>query len=72
MTEEKTSERCLCQDLSDAFSRMSRAFGVSETAQDHFRQSRIEMLKGIRKMVDDRIEHVSRSGTHKGTRVVVE
>jgi hypothetical protein len=43
----------------------------SEATQDHFRQSRVEFLKGIRSMLDDRINHLSRH-EHKGTHVTVE
>jgi hypothetical protein len=72
MSEEKREERGGCEDLRDAMSHLARALGISDAAQEHFRQSRIEMLKGIRTIVDERIEHVSRAGHAKGTRVVVE
>ena len=43
----------------------------SEATRDHFRNSRIEFLKGLRSLLDQRIEHLSRK-THKGTHVAVE
>ena len=43
----------------------------SEATKDHFRNSRVEFLKGVRSLIDDRIEHLSRE-ERKGTRVVVE
>jgi len=43
----------------------------SEATNDHFRTARVEFLKGIRSLIDSRIEHLSREET-KGTRVVVE
>ena len=43
----------------------------SEMTRDHFRNSRIEFLKGIRSLIDDRIAHLSRNET-KGTHVTVE
>jgi hypothetical protein len=43
----------------------------SEATQDHFRNSRIEFLKGIRSLIDDRINRLSRDEA-KGTKVVVE
>jgi hypothetical protein len=43
----------------------------SEATRDHFRNSRIEFLKGVRSMIDDRIAHLSRK-EHKGTHVPVE
>ena len=43
----------------------------SEATQSHFRESRIEFLKGIRSLLDDRINRLSRE-EHKGTHVTVE
>jgi hypothetical protein len=43
----------------------------SEATRDHFRNSRIEFLKGIRSLIDDRIAHLSREERH-GTKVTVE
>lgn len=42
-----------------------------EGARDHFRNSRVEFLKGIRSLLDDRIAHLSRK-EHRGTKVAVE
>ena len=44
----------------------------SDATRGHFRNSRIEFLKGIRSLIDDRIAHLSRHEETKGTRVVVE
>jgi hypothetical protein len=44
----------------------------SEGTKDHFRNSRIEFLKGVRSLIDDRIEHLSRDEGQKGTHVTVE
>ena len=43
----------------------------SDATKDHFRNSRIEFLKGIRSLIDDRISHLSKQET-KGTKVAVE
>jgi hypothetical protein len=43
----------------------------SDATRGHFRNSRIEFLKGIRSIIDDRIAHLSREEA-KGRRVVVE
>jgi hypothetical protein len=43
----------------------------SEATRDHFRNSRIEFLKGIRSLIDDRIAHLSKEEP-KGTHVTVE
>ena len=43
----------------------------SEATKDHFRNSRIEFLKGVRSLIDDRIAHLSRQES-KGSHVTVE
>ena len=44
----------------------------SDATRDHFRNSRVEFLKGIRSLVDDRIAHLSKEEEPKGTHVTVE
>ncbi|MBZ5727436.1 MAG: hypothetical protein LAP87_20865 [Acidobacteriia bacterium] len=44
----------------------------SEATRGHFRNSRVEFLKGLRSLLDDRIAHLSREAEHKGTHVTVE
>ncbi len=45
----------------------------NEATRDHFRASRIEFLKGLRSLIDDRIAHLSREeDEHRGTHVTVE
>jgi hypothetical protein len=39
---------------------------------EHFRASRIEFLKGVRSLLDERIAHLSKEAEHKGTHVTVE
>jgi hypothetical protein len=43
----------------------------NEATRDHFRNSRVEFLKGLRCVIDDRIAHLSHEEP-KGTRVTVE
>jgi len=43
----------------------------SEATRDHFRTSRVEFLKGLRSLIDDRIAHLSKDEA-KGTKVTVE
>lgn len=43
----------------------------SDATQNHFRSSRVEFLKGLRSLIDDRIAHLSRE-ERKGTSVTVE
>jgi hypothetical protein len=44
----------------------------SESTNDHFRNARVEFLKGIRSLIDSRIDHLSRHQPQHGTRVTVE
>jgi hypothetical protein len=39
---------------------------------EHFRNSRIEFLKGMRSLLDERIAQLSKESEHKGTHVTVE
>lgn len=43
-----------------------------ETTREHFRASRVEFLKGLRSLLDERIAHLSREAEKAGTRVNVE
>ena len=61
-------ERCLCRELVNQF---REAFGVSPNVREHFTNSRIEFLKGIRAIIDSRIEHLSNTG-QRGTKIAVE
>jgi hypothetical protein len=70
-TKEQLRSHCICCETSYAMRRLFRSIRPSEQVSGHFRQSRIEFLKGIRSLVDERIEHLGRT-PHKGARVVVE
>ncbi len=43
----------------------------TDATRNHFRNSRVEFLKGVRSLLDDRIEKLSRH-EQKGQRVTVE
>ena len=61
-------ERCLCYELLDLFrARMN----ISPAVRQHLANSRVEFLKAIRSVIDDRIEHLSKTG-QQGTKVPVE
>ena len=42
-----------------------------EGTREHFHNARIEMLKGVRSIIDARIERLSQH-EHKGTKITVE
>ena len=61
-------ERCLCREAMDC---VQALLGVSPAVKQHLRSSRIEFLKAIRTVIDERIEYLSRP-EQRGTRVAVE
>jgi len=61
-------ERCLCHEVLDLF--RSR-LGVPPQVRQHLDNSRIEFLKAIRAVIDERIKHLSQPGP-QGTKIPVE
>lgn len=61
-------ERCLCREIVD---QVRECLGVSPQVHEHFTNSRIEFLKGIRAIIDSRIEHLSQT-SQRGTKIAVE
>ncbi len=67
-TQPVIQERCPCREL---VNQLREAFDVSPKVREHFTNSRIEFLKGIRAVIDSRIEHLSNTG-QRGTKIAVE
>ena len=61
----------ICDCIRKGLETISEALTPPEAARKHFRESRIEFLRGIRELIDHRIDHLSRRGT-VGTRITVE
>ena len=61
---------CIFCELGTEISRLLGG-AYPEESRQHFRNSRIEFLKGLRGFLDARIERLSRQEQH-GTHVVVE
>ena len=57
----------LCLELKQ----LLRSLEPSPTVTEHFRNARIELLKGLRQVIDNRIEHLGRS-SQPGRKIVVE
>jgi hypothetical protein len=57
----------LCLELKQVL----RSLEPSPKVTEHFRNARIEVLKGLRQVIDNRIEHLSRSD-QPGRKIVVE
>ncbi len=62
------AERCLCRQALEFWFDM---FGVrSLDARRHLRNSRIEFLKAVRSVIDERIDYLSRAGEAQPGRTI--
>lgn len=64
-------EKCFCMGAGPELYAMLKKLGPG-AAREHFRNARIEVLKGMRAVIDQRIEHLSAPLEKKGTKVAVE
>jgi hypothetical protein len=68
----KTSDpQCLCFGVGPALSELLRRLGPPEGARKHFETARLEILKGIRAILDARIEQVSKRN-RKGEKIEIQ
>ena len=61
-------ERCLCREVLE---QVREHLSLSPEVREHFANSRIEFLKGIRAIIDSQIEHLSRT-SQRGAKIAVE
>jgi len=61
-------EPCPCRELVNS---VRELLGISPAVRQHLANSRVEFLKAIRQVIDDRIEHLS-AQAQPGTKVTVE
>jgi hypothetical protein len=66
--ERAVSERCLCREVVD---HIGKVFDVPPAVREHLTNSRVEFLKAIRAVIDQRIEHLSSAG-QRGSHISVE
>jgi hypothetical protein len=66
-----TGKTCLCGGAGPALTEVLRRMGPPDEARKHFDAARVEFLKGMRAVLDARIEHLSKPRA-KGRRVTVE
>ena len=64
------TERCVCREVADHLRELLQP--RSEAAREHFRNSRLELLKAVRTLIDERIEHLSATAPAPGAKVPVE
>jgi len=63
-------ESCLCREAVDCLRELM--LPRSKAARTHLRNSRIEFLKAVRSLIDERIEHLSETPQPQGAKVNVE
>jgi hypothetical protein len=70
-----TGGQCLCAGtgpaVTGAVSHMMRQYGPSEPVRRHFSQARLEILKGLRALLDQRIEEIQKPAS-RGSKVTVD
>ena len=62
---------CICQGAGPLLSDFLRRLGPPREARRHFEAARIEFLKGLRALIDARIEQISRADA-KGQKINVQ
>jgi len=68
----RKEHECFCMGAGPEMYAMFKKLGP-DSARRHFRNARIEMLKGMRELIDKRIEDLaSEKPEKKGTKVAVE
>ncbi len=67
----KMNQSCLCQGAGPGITELLRRFGPPEESRRHFEAARLEFLKGLRALLDARIEQCSRARS-KGEKIKVE
>jgi len=67
-SEQVVYEPCPCRELVNT---VRESLGISPTVRQHLENSRIEFLKAMREILNQRIERLSNAG-QQGTKVAVE
>ncbi len=70
-TQKQPSGACLCQGAGPALSDLLRRLAPPPEAQGHFQTARLEFLKGLRALLDARIEQISKPRA-RGQKINVE
>lgn len=68
---DEAKANCFCMGAGPEMFAMFKKLGP-DSARRHFRNARIEFLKGMRELLDKRIEELSAHRENKGTKVAVE
>ncbi len=68
---DRAGARGSCERVGAEIDNLLRTLAPSEDVRDHFRNARIEVLKGLRGLIDERIQRLS-TESKKGTSVPIE
>ena len=68
MAKKQNKEGMVCCPVGSCLREFDKAFGKRSKFRDHLIQSRVEILKGIRSLVDDRIEYLNAGISGQGKR----
>ena len=72
-TAQKNCPDCVCSGVGPELSRAVRqALNVPDAASLHFKNASVEVLKGLRELLDHRIEKLSRPDEARGTKLSVD
>lgn len=63
---------CLCGGTGPVLTEFLKRMGPPEGARRHFDQARVEFLKGVRALIDARIESLAPKHESRGAKVTVE
>ena len=50
---------CWCKEINEEMAKLTnmlKGLGPSEQVKEHFRNSKVEFLKGLRKLIDEKLE----------------
>ena len=76
MVEKKGKEKNIVCPVGTFFADLEKTFGKKSSFYKHMNQSKIEFLKGVKSLLDDRIESLEKKGSRKSgaklTKVKVE
>jgi hypothetical protein len=67
--DQSAGHRCVCEEF---VGHVQDLLGVSGEVRQHLTNSRIEFLKAIRGVLDQRIERLSKHSAAQGTKIAVE
>jgi hypothetical protein len=65
---ERVHDRCVCNEFAE---HMQDVFGVSPAVREHLKNSRVEFLKAVRSVIDDKIDRLSKPA-QRGAKIAVE